>query len=111
MNMNENLPAIVTGVIGLTTTLAAWLMGGKQNAKAHKDDVITKGTDQIVETSNKLLQTLEQMLKEERSHRTSCEASLIEHKKKMDKQDSLIEEQRLLIEELRKEVNQLKKKI
>lgn len=97
MNMNENLPAIITGVVGVVTTVTAWLMGGKQNAQAQKDDVITKGTDQIVETSNKLLQTLEQMLNEERSHRVNCENSLSEHK--------------TLIDELRREVNQLKKKV
>jgi len=27
--MNENLPTIVTGIVGIVTSIAAWFMGGK----------------------------------------------------------------------------------
>lgn len=78
---------IVIGIVGLTTTVAAWVMGGKQKANNERTDAITAGTDKIVETSNKMLERLEKLLNDEterlhheKTHRELCEKSLTEHK-------------------------------
>jgi uncharacterized protein Yka (UPF0111/DUF47 family) len=81
--MKEHLPEIVIGIVGVATTSAAWLMGGRQRTKNEKDDTLTRGADQIVETSNKLLSTLQAMLDEERRHRQSCESKLDEFERKI----------------------------
>lgn len=107
--MNENLPIITTGVVGLVTTLAAWALGGRHKARAEYSDSITAGTDKIVDTSKKLLETMEAMLLQERErvrsvqehvtlereHRESCEKALSEHAK--------------LIKDLRYEIENIKK--
>jgi hypothetical protein len=102
--MKEHLTEIVIGVTGVATTAAAWWFGGRQRNKVEKDDALTRGADQIVDTSNKLLSTLEALLKEERervteerTHREMCEASLGEHKR--------------MIDELKRKVNALEKKL
>jgi len=82
--MSDIKIAIITGVTGLTTTIAAWILGGKQNLRNSTNDAITKGTDQIVETSTKLLTTLEKMVDDERGHRQSCEAKLAELKTEIE---------------------------
>ena len=85
--MDNHTGIIVTGIIGVVTTATAWALGGKQKAQNDTTETIAKGADQIVDTSNKLLDTLQTMLQEERQHRAKCEAG---------------------IEELRKEVNAIK---
>ena len=82
--MKEHAPEIVVATIGIVSTYVAWLLGGKQTAKNSKDDTLTRGADMIVESSQKLLQTLEKMLEEERQHRKSCEDSLREMKSQID---------------------------
>jgi predicted P-loop ATPase/GTPase len=66
--------------------------------------VLTRGADQIVDTSNKLLETLQNLLSEERErvneerkHRELCETSLSQHKR--------------MIDELSKKVKQLETKM
>jgi ribosomal protein L7/L12 len=102
MALNENLPIITTGVVGLVTTIAAWSLGGRHKARNEYSDSITAGTDKIVDTSKKLLETMEAMLEQERErvnverdHRELCESSLKEHKK--------------LLDNLKREVEELKK--
>lgn len=85
--MESNESVIVTGVVGFVTTAVAWFLGGRQKAQNSTTDTIANGADKIVDTSNKLLDTLQMMLQEERQHRAKCEAG---------------------IEELRKEVNAIK---
>lgn len=82
--MKEHTAEIVVGTIGIVTTYVAWLLGGKQQTKNSKDDTLTRGADMIVESSQKLLQTLEKMLSEERQHRQSCEDSLREMRAEID---------------------------
>ena len=82
--MKEHAPEIVVATIGVVSTYVAWLLGGKQNAKNSKDDTLTRGADMIVESSQKLLQTLEKMLEEERQHRQTCEDSMREMKLEID---------------------------
>ena len=96
---------ILSGVSLVTTSVAsvlAWKLGGKQRASNERADAITAGTDKIVDSSNKLLQRMDEMLvqeqervKVERDHREMCEREL--------------KEQKAMIEELRKEINKLKK--
>jgi polyhydroxyalkanoate synthesis regulator phasin len=82
--MSDIKIAIITGVTGLAATIAAWILGGKQNLANSTQDAITKGTDQIVETSTKLLTTLEKMVDDERSHRQTCETKLAELKQEIE---------------------------
>lgn len=100
--MREYITEIVIGVTGVATTGAAWYFGGMQKNKNEKNDTLTRGADQIVDTSNKLLDMLNSLLteerertKEERDHRQNCENSLAEHK--------------LLIDDLNKKVDILEK--
>lgn len=109
MALSENLPIITTGVVGLVTTIAAWGLGGRHKARNEYSDSITAGTDQIVNTSKKLLETMEAMLDQERErvtaiqehaalereHRETCEAALKEHKG--------------LLDAIRKEIEDIKK--
>lgn len=84
-----NFDEIGVGIVSLVSVMAGaasgWAMGGKQKAKNESTDAITKGTDQIVETSSKLLAKLDQMLDEERVGRKCCEDSLQEHKELINK--------------------------
>jgi len=100
--MSGHLTEIVIGVTGVATTAAAWYFGGRQKNKNEKDDTLTRGADQIVDTSNKLLDMLNNLLteerertREERQHKQNCENSLAEHK--------------LLIDDLKKKVDILEK--
>jgi uncharacterized protein HemX len=102
--MKQHSTEIIIGILGLVTTSAAWIMGGRQKAKNEHTDAITVGTDKIVDTSNKLLERLEKLLNEEtqrhlaeKAHRELCETSLREHKE--------------MISELQKKVSQLEKYI
>ena len=102
--MKEHLTEIVIGVTGVATTAAAWWFGGRQRNKNESDDILTRGADQIVDTSNKLLEMLNHLLaeerertKEEREHREMCETALAHHKR--------------MIDELKKKVNALEKKV
>jgi polyhydroxyalkanoate synthesis regulator phasin len=88
---------IAIAITGVVTSTTAWFLGGRQRAKADSTDTLTKGADQIVETSNKLLGRLDSMLEEERSHRAMCEKSLSEHK--------------VMIDELNRKVKSLEGKI
>jgi len=81
---NEYTSEIVVGVVGVVTSTVAWVLGGKQNIKLSEQDTLTKGADQIVETSGKLLTTLEKMLTEERTHRGNCESELAELKRRIE---------------------------
>lgn len=92
--MSETKVAIMTGITGLATTIIAWYYGGKQKAKSDSHDAITRGTDAIVDTSNKLLEMVQDMLNEERQHRASCEKSLTEHKTQIDQLADEIKELR-----------------
>jgi len=82
--MSEVKITLITGITGLITTYLAWVLGGKQNAKNITNEAITKGTDQIVETSTKLLTTLEKMVNDERAHRINCETKLDELKTEIE---------------------------
>ena len=102
--MKEYTTEIVIGITGIATTAAAWYFGGRQRTKVESDEVLTKGADKIVDTTNKLLDRLNviveeerQRTQEERKHRETCEASLREHKR--------------LIDDLKKKVNALEKKL
>jgi hypothetical protein len=81
---SEHSAEIAIGVTGLVTSMTAWFLGGRQRTKNDSTDTLTKGADQIVETSNKLLGRLDAMLEEERSHRAMCEKALSEHKAMLD---------------------------
>jgi peptidoglycan hydrolase CwlO-like protein len=90
--MKEHIGEIVTGVVGIAAAAGAWFMGGRQAAKGAAKDTLTKGADQIVDSSNKLLQNLEKWLdmernraEDERKHKESCEKALNEHKQMIDK--------------------------
>ena len=98
MALSENLQMITTGVVGLTTTIAAWYLGGRHKARNEYSESITAGTDKIVDTSSKLLEKMEQMLEQEaartkteteraeleRDHRELCEKALRDHQKQLD---------------------------
>jgi chromosome segregation ATPase len=97
--MKEYYSEIAITVAGVITTASAWFLGGKQNHKNASDEVLTRGADQIVDTSNKLLETLKQLLDEERQrstaavkHHQECETSLREHKQLLDKLNRRIRE-------------------
>jgi len=85
--MKEYYSDIAIATAGVITAAGAWFLGGRQKNKNHSDEVLTRGADQIVDTSNKLLETLQHLLQEERNrvreereHREMCEKSLKEHK-------------------------------
>ena len=102
--MKEHLTEIGIAITGIATTAVAWYFGGKQRSKVEADDVLMRGADSIVDTTNKLLDRLNTIVEEERTrtneerqHRETCEASLREHKK--------------LIDDLKKKVSALEKTI
>jgi hypothetical protein len=82
----------VVGLVSATYNIYLhWRLGGKQTVDNQTKDSITAGTDKIVETSNKLLEKMEQMLmqeslrtKVEKDHRESCEKQLAEHQKQIN---------------------------
>lgn len=94
--MSDYKSEILISLAGIVTSITAWILGGKQSSKNQTKDTLTAGADRIVETSNKLLTRLEQMLDEETKHKENCEKSLKEHKR--------------LINELRKKVENLERK-
>jgi hypothetical protein len=83
--MSETKIAVIAGATTLVSTIAAWVMGGRQATKSTEKDALTKGADQIVETSGKLLITLEKMVEDERTHRIDCETKLAALKGEIDK--------------------------
>jgi hypothetical protein len=102
--MKEYYSDIAIATAGVITTAGAWFLGGRQKHKNASDEVLTRGADQIVDTSNKLLETLQNLLSEERErvneerkHRELCETSLSQHKR--------------MIDELSKKVKQLETKM
>jgi hypothetical protein len=91
----------------ISTVVAGWLgwrFGGKQTAKVAEKDSLTRGADQIVDTSGKLLDLLKSALEEERlrkeaeeklkleeqQHRNHCEAELIKVNKKLVEIETLL---------------------
>jgi len=94
--MKEYTSEIILIISGIVSAVTAWKLGGKQKMKATERQSLTKGADQIVDTSSKLLDRLELMLEQETQHRENCEKSLRQHEK--------------LIADLRFEVNELKLK-
>ncbi len=100
----NHINEIVIGVTGVVTSIAAWMYGGKQRNKNEQNETLTSGTSKIVNTSNALLDRLQQLLDQEtgrvaleREHRESCEKSLRDHKR--------------MIEELTKKVKFLESEI
>lgn len=88
--MSYHMTEIVVGVVGVATTATAWMLGGRQRTKNESDDTLTKGANQIVETSNNLLTTLQTMLSEERTHRQDCETKLRDLGIKIDELEKFI---------------------
>jgi hypothetical protein len=87
----NHINEIVIGITGVVTSIAAWMYGGKQRNKNEQNDTLTSGTAKIVDTSNALLDRLQQLLDQEtlrvaaeREHRESCEKSLSEHKRMIE---------------------------
>lgn len=86
--MIENyLSEILQITTAIVVTSLAWFFGGKQSSKRKTENTLTQGADQIVDTSQKLLETLDGYLeqsrnreKKERTHKENCEKSLQEHK-------------------------------
>jgi len=107
--MKEYAAEIGLIIGGIITTAGGWFFGGKQASKGKTNETLTRGADQIVDTSNKLLEKLDQIATEERertdierarteterAHKVSCEESLREHKK--------------MINDLKKKVGKLEK--
>lgn len=69
---------VIIAAAGIATTAASWFMGAKQRSKNESHDTLTKGANQIVETTNKLLEMAQRAYEEERQHRASCEQQLKE---------------------------------
>lgn len=91
--MNNSIGGELTiAIVGVLTTASAWFLGGKQKAKNDHNDILTKGANQIVESSNRLVEMLERLLEEERKHRTACEDLLLDHKKQINAMNKKIEE-------------------
>lgn len=90
---NQILGAIILSV----SSYVAWILGGRQRSKNNTNDSITKGTDSLINTLEKLIEIANENIESERSHRISCEKSLAEHKQ--------------MIDELRVEINNLKTKM
>jgi hypothetical protein len=89
--MSNYTSEVIIGVTGIVTSIAAWLYGGRQKNQNEQNDTLTSGTSKIVDTSNALLDRLQQLLDQEtarteieREHRESCEASLREHKRMLE---------------------------
>jgi len=89
--MKEYASEITLIVSGLMTTAGAWFLGGKQVSRNKTNETLTSGANQIVDTSKKLLETLERISEEEREkaevekrHKESCEKSLLEHKEMLN---------------------------
>lgn len=102
--MNEYYSQILIVLGGVITTVTAWNLGGKQNAKSSETDSIAKGTDSLIGSLEKMVEIMNINLEKEaertqieREHRDQCEQSLSEHK--------------AMIDQLRKEINALKKKV
>jgi len=91
--MIENyLSEILQITTAIIVTSLAWFFGGKQTSKRKTENTLTQGADQIVDTSQKLIETLDRYLsasrireKKERTHKETCEKSLKEHKIQINK--------------------------
>ena len=91
--MIENyLSEILQITTAIIVTSLAWFFGGKQTSKRKTENTLTQGADQIVDTSQKLIETLDRYLsesrireKKERMHKETCEKSLKEHKIQINK--------------------------
>ena len=116
--MKDYLGEIIITLAGIITTYAAWQMGGKQSAKNDSNTSITSGTDKMISTLEKLIEIANEGIKREserakaemeraeaereraqveRDHRESCEKSLNDQKK--------------MIERLNRKVLELEKKV
>lgn len=88
---------IIGAIVLVVTSYLAWILGGRQKSKNDTNDSITKGTDSLINTLEKLIEIANENIESERTHRLSCEKSLGEHK--------------IMIDQLRKEIDQLKRKM
>ena len=102
--MKEHYAQIMLIIGGIITTITAWNLGGKQKHRNENTDSITKGTDSLIGSLEKLVKIMEENLQKEvertqieREHRDACEKSLASHKK--------------MINELQKEVKLLKQNV
>jgi coenzyme F420-reducing hydrogenase alpha subunit len=89
--MSSYITEIVAVGTSIASAIVGWRLGGRQRIKNENNDAITRGADQIVDSSTKLMNRLEEMLEQERTrveiereHRDMCEKSLREHKEILD---------------------------
>lgn len=82
---------IILTATGLVTTITAWFLGGKHKVEAEKKiaqnnsyDPITRGADNIVSATERLIDRLEKLLEEERVHRATCEEKLQEFERRLN---------------------------
>jgi len=82
----------VLGVVSASYNIYLhWRLGGKQEASNSEKDTLTHGADRLIDSSNKLLDKMQQMLEQEiervnleREHREHCETSLKELRKEIE---------------------------
>ncbi len=82
----------VLGVVSASYNIYLhWRLGGKQQASNSEKDTLTHGADRLIDSSNKLLEKMQQMLEQEiervnleRDHREHCENSLKELREEIE---------------------------
>ena len=82
----------VLGVVSASYNIYLhWRLGGKQHASNSEKDTLTHGADRLIDSSNKLLEKMQQMLEQEiervnleRDHRELCEKALRDHQNQLD---------------------------
>jgi hypothetical protein len=94
---NKEVGSLIVVFAGLLSTYTAWVLGGKQGVKNNTNESITKSTDQIVETSSKLLKTFEKMVEDERQHRVNCENTLNVFKLEIEELKNTVEKMKVNI--------------
>jgi hypothetical protein len=89
--MKEYITEIVIGTVGIATATTTWFLGGRQMSRNNQNETLVRGADSIVDSSNKLLNTLNNLVEQEtaraeveREHRINCETSLAQQRKLID---------------------------
>ena len=82
--MKEHLSEIIITATGVMTTASAWMLGGRQKSKNETRDTLTRGADQLVDTSKKLLKIAEEAAKAERERTHECQKKLAELRNRVE---------------------------
>jgi len=99
---------IIISAVGVITTAAGWMLGGRQASRRSDTGVVSDGAEQLIKTSQGLLDYLTAQREQAENEKSNCQAELQIQKFETEKLKLRVQTQEAEMEKLKLKIQRIK---